>query len=241
MIFKTKEQKPVSGIDEAKLADKNAKHIASFIGLERSDILFYLAKILQERNTAEGYRTVLLIDNSVNKDLFQIVNKIDDNEVTLKRMTFMQDIDFDEEYFKNYAYVLIYHGMDIDMDIIHKSDLVVCSVDYNPNHYMACKACLADYQGNIQMIFRDWVSKKIKESVIEQEMEFNSEQIEMRSIIKADLQDYAAYIQLMQNGNQRISQSELSELMLETLRYLTEQMTGITDEKVISKMIKNAK
>lgn len=236
MIFKSKVEKIVEHPVET-----DAMHIASFIGMERSDLLFYLAKVLQERNTQEGYRTVLLIDNSDSKDLFHIVNHTDDSEYTMRRITFVQDVAYDEIYFNKFAFVLVYHGMDVDMELINHSDMVVCSTNYNPNDYRTMKGCLTGYNGEIQMVYRDWISKKIKETSIEEEIGLNPSQIEMRSIIKADLHDYAAYVQLLQNGNQRVGKSELSELMLETVRYLAEKMTGVLDDKTMSKMIARAK
>ena len=235
MIFKT-EEKPVV----TEVVESDAMHIISFVGQERADIIFYLAKILQERNTKEGYRTVLLIDNSDSKDLFHIVNKEDDYQKTLKRLTFMEDIEWNDEYFRQYAFVIIYHGMDVDFDILNKSDLVVCQTDYNPNHYMPMKDILSGYTGEIQLIYRDWFSKKIKESDIEACMNIPNEQVEMRSYIKFDGDDFMASIQLMQNGNQRVNKSNLSGLMIETLSYLAEKITG-ADEKTIEKMVKNAK
>lgn len=236
MIFKSKPEISVEGPIET-----DAMHLVSFIGLERSDIIFYLAKILQERNTSEGYRTVLLIDNSNSKDLFYIVNKENDEEVTMKRITFDHDIAYDAEYFNQFAFTIVYHGLDVDREILEHSDMVVCSTDYNPNNYKLLSGILNGYSKDIQMIYRDWMNKKIKENFIENEIDISHEQVEMRSIIKANLQDQNAYIQLLHNGNQRVNKSELSELMIETLKYLVEKITGVQDEKTLNKMISRAK
>ena len=237
MIFKSKTiEENTKGPVET-----DAMHLVSFVGLERSDIVFYLAKILQERNTTEGYRTVLLVDNSDSKDLFYIVNKKDEEEVTMKRITFQCDMAYDPEYFNQFAFIIVYHGLDVDKEILEQSDMVVCSADYNPNNYKILSGILDGYTKDIQMIYRNWMNKKIKENLIENEIGIPNEQVEMRSIIKASLQDQNAYIQLLHNGNQRVNKSELSELMIETLKYLVEKITGVQDDKTLNKMISKAK
>lgn len=214
-------------------------HIISIAGIERADLPFFLAKILEQRNTVEGFRNVLLIDNSDSKNLFRLAGG-DTEEAQINRMTFMKDIAFDDKLFSGYSFVIFYHGFDIDVEILNKSDLVIMSTDYDPNTNRMLAGLMKGYDGEIQMVYRDWATKKIKENLIEEILEIDSSQVEMRSVIKLDIADVAAYIALLYNGNQRLNSSGLSELFMETLRYLTEKITG-ADEKTIKSLIKKAR
>ena len=234
MIFKSKQEEIVA---ENPVLDP--VHIISFAGIERADLPFFLAKILEQRNTIEGFRNVLLIDNSDSKNLFRIVDN-DSDEVTLNRMTFMKNIGYDEKLFERYSFVIFYHGFDIDTEILNKSDLVVMSTDYDPNTNRILVGLMSGYTGEIQMVYRDWATKKIKENLIEEMLEIDSSQVEMRSIIKLNMDDASAYIALLYNGNQRLNMSGLSELFMETLKYLTEKITG-ADEKTIKSLIRKAR
>lgn len=215
-------------------------HIVSVIGLERADLIFYLAKILEKRHSTEGFRNVLLIDNSDSKDLFcPICGYSDSDQMTIGRITFIKDNVFDEELFENYSYVIFYHGMDIDVDILNKSNIVILQTDYNVNHYRHINGALEGYDGQLQIIYRDWMTKKIKERTVEHEMGIPFEKVEMRGVIKMNNHDNELYLNLMHNGNQRFK-NEVSDLFMESLHYLTEKITG-ADEKTVDAIIKMVK
>lgn len=236
MIFKKEKE-----IVVAEKIENNQFHIASFIGLERADIVYFLGKLLEQYHDKEGYRSVLLIDNSYSKDLFTIFNQHDLSKYyKVNRITIRQDVDFSEEYFDKFSYVIFYHGLNVDSKILKKSDVVVMQTDYMPANYSQLKNILDGYDGDVQIVFRNWMSKKIKESFIEKEIGLDASRIEMTSVVKANMSDDLAYFYASHNGNQKISSANLSDLFAETLRFLTEKMTG-ADEKTILKLFKKAK
>lgn len=236
-IFKGKVEEIV--VDTKSVHDPG--HIVSVIGLERADLIFYLAKILEKRHTEEGFRNVLLIDNSDSKDLFGPVSNynVDAEEITTGRITFIKDNIFDEELFEHFSFVIIYQGMDIDKEILDKSDVVILQTDYNIINHQMIKEKLNGYDGQLQIIYRDWMTKKIKESSIEKDLNISVEQVEMRGVIKANLTDNELYLNFIHNGNQRFKK-DISELFMENLHYLAEKITG-ANEKTIDSVIKLVK
>lgn len=237
MVFKKEKEVIV-----AEKIEENRYHIASVVGMERADLVYFLAKLLEQYHDNMGYRSVLLIDNSYSKDLFAIFNQHDLSQDYYKvnRITVQQDLDYSEEYFDKFTYVIFYHGFNADPEILKKSDLVVLQSDYMPANYNQLKHVLDGYDGDVQVVFRNWLSKKIKESFIEKEIELDPSRIEMSSVVKANMSDDIAYFYASHNGNQKISSANLSDLFAETLRFLTEKLTG-ADEKTIQKLFKKAK
>lgn len=237
MVFKKEKEVIV-----AEKIEENRYHIASVVGMERADLVYFLAKLLEQYHDNMGYRSVLLIDNSYSKDLFAIFNQHDLSQDYYKvnRITVQQDLDYSEEYFDKFTYVIFYHGFNADPEILKKSDLVVLQSDYMPANYNQLKHVLDGYDGDVQVVFRNWLSKKIKESFIEKEIGLDPSRIEMSSVVKANMSDDLAYFYASHNGNQKISSANLSDLFAETLRFLTEKLTG-ADEKTIQKLFKKAK
>lgn len=237
MVFKKEKEVIV-----AEKIEENRYHIASVVGMERADLVYFLAKLLEQYHDNMGYRSVLLIDNSYSKDLFAIFNQHDLSQDYYKvnRITVQQDLDYSEEYFDKFTYVIFYHGFNADPEILKKSDLVVLQSDYMPANYNQLKHVLDGYDGDVQVVFRNWLSKKIKESFIEKEIGLDPSRIEMSSVVKANMSDDIAYFYASHNGNQKISSANLSDLFAETLRFLTEKLTG-ADEKTIQKLFKKAK
>ncbi len=237
MVFKKEKEVIV-----AEKIEENRYHIASVVGMERADLVYFLAKLLEQYHDNMGYRSVLLIDNSYSKDLFAIFNQHDLSQDYYKvnRVTVQQDLDYSEEYFDKFTYVIFYHGFNADPEILKKSDLVVLQSDYMPANYNQLKHVLDGYDGDVQVVFRNWLSKKIKESFIEKEIGLDPSRIEMSSVVKANMSDDLAYFYASHNGNQKISSANLSDLFAETLRFLTEKLTG-ADEKTIQKLFKKAK
>lgn len=237
MVFKKEKEVIV-----AEKIEENRYHIASVVGMERADLVYFLAKLLEQYHDNMGYRSVLLIDNSYSKDLFAIFNQHDLSQDYYKvnRITVQQDLDYSEEYFDKFTYVIFYHGFNADPEILKKSDLVVLQCDYMPANYNQLKHVLDGYDGDVQVVFRNWLSKKIKESFIEKEIGLDPSRIEMSSVVKANMSDDLAYFYASHNGNQKISSANLSDLFAETLRFLTEKLTG-ADEKTIQKLFKKAK
>lgn len=237
MVFKKEKEVIV-----AEKIEENRYHIASVVGMERADLVYFLAKLLEQYHDNMGYRSVLLIDNSYSKDLFAIFNQHDLSQDYYKvnRVTVQQDLDYSEEYFDKFTYVIFYHGFNVDPEILKKSNLVVLQSDYMPANYNQLKHVLDGYDGDVQVVFRNWLSKKIKESFIEKEIGLDPSRIEMSSVVKANMSDDLAYFYASHNGNQKISSANLSDLFAETLRFLTEKLTG-ADEKTIQKLFKKAK
>ena len=121
MVFKKEKEVIV-----AEKIEENRYHIASVVGMERADLVYFLAKLLEQYHDNMGYRSVLLIDNSYSKDLFAIFNQHDLSQDYYKvnRITVQQDLDYSEEYFDKFTYVIFYHGFNADPEILKKSDLV---------------------------------------------------------------------------------------------------------------------
>lgn len=235
MIFKKNEP-----IVVAQKVEEDKLHIISFVGQERADILYFLAKILEQYHDDKGYRSVLLVDNSNTKDLYHIFDQQDTGmeEITRNRVTVTKDAIITTEYAEQFSYIIYYHGMDADKEILAESELVIAQTDYLPATYTQLKGALDDCE-DIHFIFRDWRSKKVKESYVESEIGISNDKIQMRSIIKANDADDLAYFNLCHNGKQKLGKANLSELYTETLRYFVEKITG-ADEKAIQKLLKKS-
>ena len=91
MIFKKEQQQLVV----AEKVEKDMVHTISFVGMEQADIVYFLAKLLEQHLDKNGYRSVLLIDNSYSKDLVGIFNQHDEDMEVFKKNN-------DEIYMNNF-------------------------------------------------------------------------------------------------------------------------------------------
>ena len=218
MVLK-KEVEEVSVITEEKQYGKH--HIISFAGIEKCDILMYLGKILECEMTTSQYKNVLLIDNSDSKDMYRSAEIFlgkprkkkknvpepvmsDDGSITINRITFMQDKTYDEAFFEEYGYVLFYHGLDVDAEIVQNSDINILCLDYNPVHLQQIQDNLfTGYENTAwHVIFRDKPGKKMKESALLEQQ--NIKKTKGVEVIPLAPEDEFSYLSLLYNGNIRV-------------------------------------
>ena len=135
--------------------------LISFIGTEKCDLLFALAKV----GISSG-KKILIIDNSVTGDFYNIYNKDGEDIIDYNSMTIARLFEYDESKVKNYDYIYLYEGLkptylgSRDLTIanigVAPSDLKMVSHEFNSKVF--------NENPHLILIRRDYdISKKIKE------------------------------------------------------------------------------
>ena len=182
--------------------------IVSFIGFERSDLPYFLSIMLKNKK----YRT-LVIDNSCTHDLFLSLKRPDEetDHVEFDRNVYMRNktVDVDNlESFDKFDVVIMYHGYNIEEDILQISDLTVLSLNYE----LSTMQYLKDYidlemvqsipKEKLYVVYRDKVSTKIAEQYLMKQLGLSG--IEQEYVIYYDEGNYNAYINFCYNGVQSV-------------------------------------
>lgn len=211
----------------------------SFAGVERGDIVYYIAKLL----AADG-KSVLCIDNSKRNDLMtSIRNDYTDKETKETRLssTYVNDIRYygsitytsnkkkSERAFKRFDYTVVYHGLDIDKDIWDTSDLRFVMENSDLFDRTDLSAAIKDLDMKaypIIALYVDVFYGKIKEQDLEYTLinkEEGEELIDSISI-SFDPDDITARQAFQYNGIQKVS--ALPAPMKEFLLAVYEKVTG---------------
>lgn len=178
----------------------------SFVGMERCDLIVYLINILRTKKI----RT-LVIDNSISKDLFLSLRRADEDVdyVENGRVVFMRNKRVEEdktEAFEKFDVVLVYHGLNINDDMIVMSDHIVMQTDYLPQHIREIRHFIdTDWldqcpKERLYMVYRDKSSGKIAESQIQKMLGLSG--IENEQVIFYDEGNYNNYLNYCYNGSQ---------------------------------------
>lgn len=182
--------------------------IVSFIGYERSDFPYFLSLMLKDKK----YRT-LIIDNSCNHDLFLSMKRPDEDtdHVEYDQNVYMRNKSInieDPKAFEKFDVVIIYHGMNIDYELLTISNIAVLTTNYEPatirniNDFIDMEIINAIPKENLFLILRDKVSTKIAEQLIHRQLGLTK--IEQEYILYYDEGNYNAYINFCFNGAQNL-------------------------------------
>lgn len=184
---------------------KSTKMI-SIVGAERGDYPYFLARMFEEKR----FR-ILVIDNSCSHDLFLALNNADEasDYVERGRTVFMRNktVARDETgALEKFDIVIVFHGLNVDYDLIDLSDKLVCITDYLPTtlRYIMDNIDL-EYinefdKEHFYLVLFDKPSGKVSEQVIRKSLSLSG--VENEAVIYFDEGNHNAYINLCYNGAQ---------------------------------------
>jgi len=196
-------------------------------GIERGDFCYYVAKTLSHYS-----RTVIVIDNSLNKELFDCVQMktgtMEDGVYIAKRrdVVYIKDVAYSPEFFDAFEYVIIYEGEVIDTEEIGKADYVFVMPDYTPLSIEKFKGIDGE---NVKYIMRDRAGKFNENSAAEL-LDINRDKI--AGCIDYDPMDYAAYLSLLYNGSQKLNKTTVSPECAEAVTYVSALVSGKSTKEV---------
>ena len=202
----------------------------SIVGAERGDFPYFLARTFEEKK----FR-ILVIDNSCSHDLFLSLNHADETSdyVERGRTVFMRNktVEPDETgALEKFDIVIVFHGYNVDYDLIDLSDKLVCLTDYLPTTHRYIKEYIdmayvnAFDKENLYLVLLDKPSGKVSEQVIKNNLSLTG--IENEAIIYYDEGCYNAYINLCYNGAQSLK--GLSAEYRNSLKEIREAILGET-------------
>lgn len=182
---------------------ENTKLI-SFVGMERCDIPYYLASQLEKKKLR-----VLVIDNSFGHDLFLSLKRPDEETFYLEcgHIVYARDVALSEEFFEKFDVVIVYHGFNMDEDILLASNRVVFSTDYFKTTINQIWEYIdTDWinenipKEKILMLYRDKMNSKISEKYILNKIGLVG--LEEDFIISFDESNQCLYLNYIYNGIQ---------------------------------------
>jgi len=179
----------------------------SFIGLEQSDIPYYLACELEQKKLR-----VLVVDNSFSHDLFKSIKKAETNTDYQEcgRIVYIQNVAYSNDFFEKFDVVIIYHGYNVDEKLLETSDKIVVYTNYfKDTAEMFFNYIDVDWiNENIPaertiMLFRDKLSNKIAEEYIQHRIGIT--EISEEYVISFDEGNLINYFNFTYNGKQKRS------------------------------------
>lgn len=209
----------------------------SICGVERGDAAYYLAVILSKA-TPQG-NTVLVIDNSYIHDIYAAIT---DDDLTKKfavkqNITYMKNVLFNKDYEGFFDYVVIWHGNNINEDILKNSDYIYVMPDYTKASLSTIKNKISDLSIASIITLRDSVfSNKLSEKRIADYLGIKEEQIKFTLVY--DNKDYENYLAFLYNGRQTFG--NLTPIYNEFLVAATSQILEV-DTKEANKVFKRAR
>ena len=219
--------------------------IFSFIGLEREDIPYYIAEAIAEKN-----RNVLVIDNSTEHSLFLSLKRLDSKADSVEegRIIFLRNRLFSENNFEKFDVAIIYHGINVNEELLDESDRIIFMTDYMPMHqrkikeYVDVEDIYETYMDKFQILFVDKTSGKVSEKAIKRFFEI--EDFDEETILSADETDFGLRINFQYNGAQSSNgaSSELRAYIKTVVNLVVEDAKRKQrEEKEAEKALKNAK
>lgn len=172
--------------------------VISFSGVERGEFVYYIAAMISKSGKA-----VMVIDNSFSNDIYGAVSDFTEcGTVTKQNIAYVKNACFDKEYVEEFDYVLIWQGMNINMDVILQCDESYLLPNYTPSCMNACKKLFEDKDLITAIFMRDSVmSNKITEKSVAGFLEIPEEKI--MGIMTHDSKDYEAYLSFLYNGRHK--------------------------------------
>lgn len=176
--------------------------LISYVGLERCDFVYYLQKLLAGLN-----KNVLVIDNSESHDLIITIAKFTGDEVIQRKRTiFLKDREIAGPI-EMFDYIIVYHGLNPDADIIAKSDEIICCLTYDKIMLEKIQFAveLAEIDKPCHIIWRDKTSGKISEKNEEARLKLVAKS---HYITMLDPEDISMYVSLTHNGSQSLKKAK---------------------------------
>ncbi len=203
--------------------------MVSVIGLENGGFPYFLTKSLEEKK----YR-ILVIDNSFSHDLFLALNNADETSdyvergrtVYMRNKTVLPD---QMGAFEKFDIVIIYHGLNVDYDLLDLSDKMVILTDYRPSTIREIlheidmsylNTCTP--KEDLYLVYMDKPSSKISEQYLKKQLQLTD--VENEYLIYLDEGCYNAYVNLCYNGSQSLK--GLSTEYRNTLKAVRNALTG---------------
>lgn len=183
------------------LEDGKSTQIISVMGLPQCDIAYYLARAFNAIK-----KTVLVVDNSRYHELFKsIPNPDNEKMVQTGDIYYIENIKYSEEFFAQYDFVIVYHGMDIRDELNAASDYRYLITDYSPITTERLRAELDRQEDTLKyhIIYRNKVSGKIQEKMILQELGIPEKNVKESYVTSLNEVDEMCQLLLLRNGSIR--------------------------------------
>lgn len=200
--------------------ENRTTQIISVMGLYTCDIVYYITRIL---NAAD--KRVLVVDNSVGHELFECIRKPDNEKmVQTGEIYYIANVAYSENFFAQYDFVIIYHGMHFDREINSQSDYRIIQSDYKPYTTSQIEKQLYEQDENLSyhLLFRDKAFSKVNEKMLIAEIGLPEKDIVDTYELPYLDQDYMCYLGLLRNGV-----SNLKSLSTDMKTYLKSVMTEL--------------
>ena len=181
------------------LEDGKTTQIISVIGIPQCDIVYYLARALNSIK-----KTVLVIDNSRYHELFKSIPKPDGEKmVQTGNIYYIENIKYSEDFFAQYDFVIVYHGMDIRDELSAVSDYRYIQTDYSPITTERLEKELSRQEDTLKyhVIFRNKVSGKIQEKMILRELGILEKNVKEAYVMSLNEVDEMCQLFLLRNGS----------------------------------------
>lgn len=184
--------------------------ISSFVGIERCDMILQLAKLLRNAKAVlkeNGYNNILVIDNTYSQELYNTVSIEGSTGVADYRgITIVSGAGYTPREFIKYDHVLIFHGINIDKDLLTCSDnvFVITNYEKNLNKRIGKKMEAIELHKPVTVIYRDQIGHKVTEKNINHYLSIPDRAVRSQTIVKFDQKDYMLYLALTFNGSQKI-------------------------------------
>jgi len=217
--------------------------IVSILGIERGDYSYYLSLLLKALKGA-----VLVIDNSLTGNLFDCVTRnnqqaIQDRCLEYQNIAFVRGVEYAEETFEKFDYVVNFNGFNHCDEIVAKSDHIFVMPDYHLDTLQKTKEIFDELQDQIDepegykafIIMRDLINEKITDLSVASYIGVDAERIVGH--IGMDGADFAKQLSFEYNGKQSVK--GLSTDFCDALSFVLLQVTG-KDPKLIKKLFKKS-
>lgn len=180
-------------------SETGSTQMISIIGYPMCDIVYYFARALN----AAGKR-VLVVDNEKKHELFHSIRKPENEKLAQTgNIFYISNTAYSEEFFAQYDFVLIFHGMRINDELNVLSDFRYVVTDYRQSTTEELKKVLGRQEDTLKyyVIFRNKVFGKISEKLIMSEIGLIDKSIYEKYEITFNEMDYMCYMGLLRNGS----------------------------------------
>lgn len=181
------------------LEDGKTTQIISVIGLPQCDIAYYLARAFNSIK-----KTVLVVDNSRYQELFKSIPKPEgERMVQTGNIYYISNIKYSEDFFAQYDFVIIYHGMEIRDELNAVSDYRYIATDYSPITTERLKKELDRQEDTLKyhIIFRNKISGKIQEKMVLHELGLSEKSVKESYVLSFNETDELCQLCLLRNGS----------------------------------------
>lgn len=180
-----------------------ATYVVSFVGSGNCGLAYYTSKTFARA----GFPT-LVIDNSFDQDMFDLVRKPEGaDEAEARNILFVHDKAWSEDAFKEVSFVVFWHGMNIDHEIMEQSDFVVVLSDYNKSHVRQLSEALNGFEGKVHLVLVNRCTGKIPDKVIAEDLGIGVEDVLEEighQVIEDDTNNSVSFQSLQYNGTQKL-------------------------------------